>query len=82
MMSAAPVLMSAECRGCGREIQTAVPDSRETSFRNRSRIRCAECGTVSRCRRDDAGPDWDRNPDWFVSQPEQAIHFTYGDADE
>ena len=81
MKSAAPVVMSAECRNCGREIEKAVPDSRETSFRNRSRIRCAECGTVTRCRRNDSGRRLRRDPAWFVDV-DDAVHFTYGGDDD
>lgn len=68
MRSATPIEMAAQCRGCGREIDIRVPDSRETSLRNRSRIRCRACGAVSLAQRDDAADELPRRPPWLVDR--------------
>lgn len=66
--AAAPVVMDADCTGCGRTMDVTVPDSRETSLRERSRIRCGECGAVAPAQRPGAADELPRRPPWLVDR--------------
>jgi len=66
--AAAPVVMHATCTGCGRQMERPIPDSCETSFRDRSRIRCGECGAVAPAQRPGAGDDRSPSPPWLVDR--------------